>query len=298
MTFLKRFSGALRLFPVPFLLAASRAFAASANPVQEPASPTMAPHPWQMLLQAPESPVMRAIVRLDNFVLVIILAICVLVGALLVLVLVRFNAKRHPAASRTSHNTLLEVAWTLIPALILVTIAIPSFKLVFYEDHTNDPALTVKVTGHQWFWEYTYPGEGNIDFSSYIVAGKDLKPGQQRLLTASAPMVVPAGKNIQILTTSTDVIHSFFVPSLGLQRYAIPGRTIRTWFRADKPGLYVGECNQICGTNHSRMPINILAVPPKQFQAWLSYAKKQYAGNAPVPTNLTASAGGVPAPVH
>jgi cytochrome c oxidase subunit 2 len=203
----------------------------------------------------------------------------------------------------------LEVAWTLIPALILVVIAIPSFKLVFYEDHTTQADLTVKVTGHQWYWEYTYPDQGKLDFSSYIVPDDKLKPGQERLLTADSPMVVPAGKNIRILTTSTDVIHSFFVPSLGLQRYAIPGRTIETWFRADKPGLYVGECNQICGTNHSRMPINILAVPPEKFQAWVDYAKKQFASSAPPPANLMASnttaspdysapVGAAPAPVR
>ncbi|MDE2334112.1 MAG: cytochrome c oxidase subunit II [Rhodospirillales bacterium] len=297
MIVLKRFTGALRLLPLTLLLAGP-ALAQSADPVHEPAVPTAAPHPWELLMQTPESPVQHAIENLHNFVLIIILAITALVGVLLVVVLTRFNAKRHPVPSRTSHNTPLEVAWTLIPALILVVIAIPSFKLVFYEDHASHPALTVQVTGHQWYWEYSYPGEGKIDFSSYIVPSKDLKPGQRRLLTASAPMVVPAGEDIQVLTTSSDVIHSFFVPSLGLQRYAIPGRTIRTWFRADKPGLYVGECNQICGTNHSRMPINILAVTPKQFQAWVVYAKKQYADNAPVPTNLTASAGGVPAPVR
>lgn len=298
MTLLKRLLGALPFSPLPLLLSAGAALAQTADPVQEPAVPTAGPHPWEILMQHPESPVQHAIENLHNFVLVIILAICALVGVLLVVVLTRFNAKRNPVASRTSHNTVLEVAWTLIPALILVVMAIPSFKLVFYEDHTNRPDLTVQVTGHQWYWEYTYPGEGKLDFSSYIVPDDKLKPGQERLLTADSPMVVPAGKNIRILTTSTDVIHSFFVPSLGLQRYAIPGRIIETWFRADKPGLYVGECNQICGTNHSRMPINILAVPPAQFQAWVTYAKKQFASDAQPSSNLTASAGGVPAPVR
>ncbi len=294
MNLLPRLLGARPFSRIALLRTAGSARAQCADPVKEPLKPTEAPHPWQVLLQKPESPVMHDIVNLHNFVLVVILAISALVGVLLLVVLYRFNARRHPVPSRTTHNTPLEVAWTLIPALILVMIAIPSFKLVFYEDHTNHPALTVKVTGHQWYWEYTYPGEGGIDFSSYIVPGNKLKPGQLRLLTASTPMVVPAGKDIQVLTTSTDVIHSFFVPALGLQRYAIPGRIIRTWFRADKPGLYVGECNQICGTNHSRMPINILAVPPKQFQAWVTYAKKQYASDARPSPDLTASAGGVP----
>ncbi len=303
MTLMKRLFGALPFSPVALLLSAGAALAQTADPVKEPAVPTAGPHPWQILMQHPESPVQRAIENLHNMVLVIILAISALVGVLLLVVIARFNAKRNPVPSRTSHNTVLEVAWTLIPALILVVMAIPSFKLVFYEDHTTHADLTVKVTGHQWYWEYTYPDEGKLDFSSYIVPDDKLKPGQERLLTADSPMVVPAGKNIRVLTTSTDVIHSFFVPSLGLQRYAIPGRTIETWFRADKPGLYVGECNQICGTNHSRMPINILAVPPEQFQAWVAYAKKQYASDARPPSNLTASnltasAGDLPAPVR
>jgi cytochrome c oxidase subunit 2 len=294
MTLMKRLFGALPLLSVALLMSAGAALAqtagaVAADPVREPMTPTMGPHPWQMTLQAAESPVQRAIENLNNLVFVIIVAITALVGVLLLWVVYRFNAKRNPVPSRTSHHTALEVAWTLIPALILVVIAIPSFKLVFYEDHTTQADLTVKVTGHQWYWEYTYPDQGKLDFSSYIVPDDKLQKGQERLLTADSPMVVPAGKNIRILTTSTDVIHSFFVPSLGLQRYAIPGRTIETWFRADKPGLYVGECNQICGTNHSRMPINILAVPPEKFQAWVDYAKKQFAESTPPSANLVAS---------
>ena len=131
---------------------------------------------------------------------------------------------------------MLEIAWTVIPVLILVVIAIPSFRLVYYEDRTYDPDLTIKVTGHQWYWEYTYPDNGNIDFSSYIVPDDQLKPGQLRLLTVDHQLVVPVGKNIRILKTSGDVIHSFFIPSLGVQRYAIPGRTIETWMRVDKSG--------------------------------------------------------------
>ena len=162
--------------------------------------------------------------------------------------------------TRTSHNTVLEIAWTVIPVLILVVIAIPSFRLVYYEDRTHDADLTIKVTGHQWYWEYTYPDKNNIDFSSYIIPDDQLKPGQLRLLTVDNELVVPVGKNIRVLTTSGDVIHSFFIPALGVQRYAIPGRTIETWFRVDKPGMFYGECNQICGTNHSRMPIVVRAV--------------------------------------
>jgi cytochrome c oxidase subunit 2 len=173
------------------------------------------------------------------------------------------------------------VAWTVIPVLILVVIAIPSFRLVYFEDRTQHADLTIKVTGHQWYWEYTYPDNDGLDFSSYIVPDDELKPGQLRLLDVDNQMVVPAGKNIRILTTSADVIHSFYIPSLGVQRYAIPGRTIETWVNVDEPGDYRGECNQICGTNHARMPISIKALTPEAFTAWVAQAKKQFSDTAP-----------------
>jgi cytochrome c oxidase subunit 2 len=197
----------------------------------------------------------------------------------------RFDHRRNPVASRTSHNTVIEIAWTVIPVLILVVIAIPSFRLVYFEDRARDPDMTIKVTGHQWYWEYTYPdgvpGGGNIDFSSYMVPEDQLKPGQLRLLDVDNQLVLPAGKKVRILTTSADVIHSFFIPSLGVQRYAIPGRTIETWVQIDKPGDYYGECNQICGTNHSQMPISIHAVTDSEFTAWLATAKTKFSEAAP-----------------
>ncbi len=251
------------------------------------AAHAQAPRPWEMGMQPAFSPVKQQIIDLHNLVLVIITIITLFVGALLGWVMYRFNAKRHPVPGHATHNTLLEVAWTVIPVLILVVIAIPSFRLVYYEDRTYDPDLTIKVTGHQWYWEYTYPDNGNIDFSSYIVPDDQLKPGQLRLLTVDHPLVVPVNKNIRILETSGDVIHSFFIPSLGVQRYAIPGRTIETWVRVDKPGVYYGECNQIFGTNHSRMPIMVQAVSAQDFDAWLVQAKKEFATAAPEPASGT-----------
>ncbi|MGH7155630.1 MAG: cytochrome c oxidase subunit II, partial [Acetobacteraceae bacterium] len=170
--------------------------------------------------------------------------------------------------------------WTVIPILILVIIAIPSFRLVYYADRTYDPDMTIKVTGHQWYWEYTYPDQKNLDFNSSIVPDDKLKPGQMRLLTADNPLVLPVGKNIRILATSGDVIHSFFIPALGVQRYAIPGRMIETWVRVTEPGRYYGQCNQICGTNHSRMPIDVVALPEAQFLAWVGEAQKQFAADS------------------
>ena len=246
-------------------------------------TPAMAqtPHPWEMGLQAPHSPVEVNIHSLHTLVTWLMVLVVVFVAALLGYVIWKFDAKKHPVASRTSHNTILEVAWTVLPVLILVVIAIPSFRLVYFEDRTRDADLTIKVTGHQWFWEYTYPDSGNIDFNSTMIADAALKPGDLRHLAVDNPLVVPAGRNVRVLTTGADVIHSFFVPSLGVQRYAIPGRTIETWFKVDKPGDYFGECNQICGTNHSVMPIHVKAVTDDEYKAWLVTAKTKFASDTP-----------------
>jgi cytochrome c oxidase subunit 2 len=248
-----------------------------------------APRPWEIGMQPAFSPVKQQIIDLHTLVLVIITLITLFVGGLLGWVMYRYSAKRNPVPTQTTHNPVLEVAWTVIPVLILVVMAIPSFRLVYYEDRTFDPDITIKVTGHQWYWEYTYPDQGNLDFSSYIIPDDQLKPGQLRLLTVDHPLVVPVNKNIRILQTSGDVIHSFFIPSLGVQRYAIPGRTIETWMRVDKPGTYYGECNQICGTNHSRMPIMVQAMNEQDFEAWVGQAKKEFATSQAEPTDPQAA---------
>jgi cytochrome c oxidase subunit 2 len=238
------------------------------------------PHAWEMGLQAAQTPVEANIHSLHSLVTWLMVIIVVFVAALLGVAIFKFNAKRHPVPSRTSHNTLLEVAWTVLPVLILVVIAIPSFRLVYFEDRTRDADLTIKVTGHQWYWEYAYPDSNNLHFDSYMIADDALKPGQLRHLAVDNQLVVPAGKNIRILTTGADVIHSFFIPSLGVQRYAIPGRTIETWMKIDRPGDYYGECNQICGTNHSAMPISVHAVTEAEYKAWLDQAKTKFASDA------------------
>ncbi len=247
------------------------------------------PHPWQMGMQVAHSPVELGIQKLNTLVLWIIVVITTFVAGLLGYVAWRYDHKRNPVAGKLSHNSLLEVAWTAIPVLILAAIAIPSFRLVYFEDRTNDAYMTVKVTGHQWYWEYTYPDAKGLHFDSYMVADSDLKGEQLKLrhLAVDNQLVVPAGKNIRVLTTSADVIHSFFVPSLGVQRYAIPGRTIETWFRVDQPGDYYGECNQICGTNHSVMPISVHAVSEADFKTWLAAAPAKFSSaGLDVPTRL------------
>lgn len=257
-----------------------RAAALSALALGVLAFPAMAqtPAPWQMGMQTPHSPVQAGIQSLNYWVTVVIVLITVFVAGLLAYVMWRYSAKRNPVAGKLSHHSLLEVAWTAIPVLILAGIAIPSFRLVYFEDRTHDADLTVKVTGHQWYWEYTYPDAKGLHYDSYMVHDEDLKPEQKGLRHPAVDnqLVLPAGKNIRILTTSSDVIHSFFIPSLGVQRYAIPGRTIETWVKVDKPGDYYGECNQICGTNHSVMPISVHAVTPEEFQAWLTQAPTKF----------------------
>jgi len=233
-----------------------------------------APQPWEIGMQTSYGPIKDRVIALHDLVLVIITVITLFVGGLLIWVMIRYNAKRNPVPSQTSHNTILEIAWTVVPVLILVVIAIPSFRLIYYQDRTPDPDMTVKVTAHQWYWEYSYPDQGNVDIESRYVHDEDLKPGQLRLLAVDNEMVIPVGKKIRILTNSTDVIHAFFVPALGVQRYAIPGRTIETWMEADQIGTFYGECNQICGQDHSRMPIAVHAVSEADFKAWVEKTKK------------------------
>ena len=239
------------------------------------------PLPWQMGLQAPHSPVARDMVWLNTLILWLIIGIVVFVAGLLLYVVVRFNARANPVPSRTTHNTMVEVAWTTIPVLILIVMTVPSLRLVYFEDKTLTPGLTIKVTGHQWYWEYGYPDRGGVDFTSYMIPGDKLPPDQKdlRQLAVDNPLVVPAGVDVRVLLTSGDVLHSWFIPSLGVQRYAVPGRVIETWFKVDKPGLYFGECNQICGINHDAMSIEVKAVSPDAFTAWLKTAKDKFSAN-------------------
>ncbi|WP_240756678.1 cytochrome c oxidase subunit II [Roseicella aquatilis] len=236
-----------------------------------------APTPWGVGLQPAAGPVKEAIHDFNTLVLWIIVAITAFVLVLLAYVVFRFRESANPTPSRTSHNTMIEIAWTVVPVLILVVIAIPSFRLIYFQDRARDADITINVQGRQWYWHYAYPDNGNFAFDSRPVPDEDLQPGQLRNLSVDEPLVIPAGKNVRVLTTGQDVIHSFFVPSLGVQKYTIPGRTLETWFRADHPGTYYGQCNQICGTNHWFMPIQVQAVPEAEFQAWVAEAQKKYA---------------------
>ncbi|HXZ22303.1 MAG TPA: cytochrome c oxidase subunit II [Pseudolabrys sp.] len=248
------------------VLAAGAAIAATAGQ----------PEPWQLGLQRGATPVMDDIIWFHDFLLWVISAIALFVLALLVIVMVKFNARSNPVPSRTTHNTLIEVLWTVVPVLILVTIAVPSFRLLFFQLNMPKADVTVKATGKQWFWSYSYP-DGKFEFDSLMVQDKDLKPGQPRLLAVDNEMVVPVNKVVHVLTTGADVIHSFAVPSFGIKIDAIPGRINETWFKAEREGAYYGQCSELCGKDHSFMPIVVRVVSEREYTAWIEQAKKKYA---------------------
>jgi cytochrome c oxidase subunit II len=235
-----------------------------------------APTPWQIGFQEPATRVMENIEWLHHFLMSIMAAVVALVMFLLAFVCIKFNAKTHPIPNKFTHNVLIEVLWTFIPVVILVIIAIPSFRILEYAEHTPKSDLTVKVVGYQWYWHYIYPDNGNFEFDSYMIATKDLKPGQKRLLEVDNRVVIPAGKVVRFLTTSADVIHSFGVPSFGIKIDAIPGRTNETWVKVDKPGIYYGQCSELCGVNHGFMPIAVEVVPEEVFLQWVADAKQKF----------------------
>jgi cytochrome c oxidase subunit II len=249
------------------------------------------PSPWQMGMQESASPIMADVVSFNTFLFWITTGIAVFVLVLLAIIMIRFNARAHPVPSRTTHNSLLEVTWTIIPVIILVAIAVPSFRLLFLQLDVPKPDLTVKATGKQWFWSYAYPDNGNFEFDSTFVADKDLKPDQPRLLTVDNEMVVPVNKVIHVLVTGADVIHSFAVPSFGIRIDAVPGRLNDTWFKATREGTFRGQCSELCGTDHAFMPIVVRVVSENDFTAWVGEAKQKFAGAESAPPNALASAG-------
>ncbi|MFZ3361474.1 MAG: cytochrome c oxidase subunit II [Xanthobacteraceae bacterium] len=248
------------------------------------------PSPWQMDLQGSATPVMDEISEFHYFLLWVIAAISVFVLALLLIIIVRFNARANPIPSRTTHNTPIEIAWTIVPVIVLAVIAVPSFRLLFVELDVPHPDLTIKATGKQWFWSYSYPDNGNFEFDSLMVQTKDLKPGQPRLLTVDNEMVVPVNKVVHVLVTGADVIHSFTVPSFGIRIDAVPGRMNETWFKADTTGMFYGQCSELCGKDHSFMPIAVHVVNENEFTAWVAQAKQKYSAENGVPPNTFAAA--------
>jgi cytochrome c oxidase subunit 2 len=254
------------------------------------------PKEWEWNFQEPATPVMDAVVQLHDKLLWIIIIISVFVLGLLLYVIFRFNEKRNPTPSRTTHNTTLEVLWTVIPVLILLFIAfgppMSSFRLLYLADRTSDAQMTIKAIGHQWYWSYEYPDQGKLTFDaciktpadkSYIPTcdSADEAPGDLRLLETVNRVIVPVNSNVRLLTTADDVIHSWAMPSFGVKLDAVPGRINETWFRVEREGVYYGQCSELCGLGHGYMPIVVEAVSQAKFDAWVQQQKAAMNGAAP-----------------
>jgi cytochrome c oxidase subunit 2 len=241
------------------------------------------PHEWQMDFPPAFTPLMAKVESLHDLLLVIISLICVFVAGLLLYAVWRFHASRNPVPTTTTHNTFIEIAWTVLPILILVFIAIPSFRLLYYGDKATDAVFTVKVTGHQWYWQYEYPDQGNFSVESRILAEADRikqKPLVPRLLAVDEEMVIPKGTTIRIIGTAADSMHGWTVPGFGIKKTVIPGRLNEGWINVTDEGFYFGQCSQICGNNHSYMPIAVRVVSKPEFDKWVE-AKKKSAGLLP-----------------
>ena len=235
------------------------------------------PTPWQMGFQEAATPVMVQLNDFHNLLLWIITAITIFVLILLIIVMLKFNEKANPTPSKTTHNTLLEIVWTAVPVLILVAIAVPSFRLLYFADRTHDAEMTLKITGHQWYWSYEYPDHGNFGFDSFMVAEEDLEDGDLRLLTVDNKVVLPVDTNIRLLMASEDVIHNWAMPAFGIKLDTVPGRVNETWVRIDQEGLYHGQCSELCGVNHGFMPIQVQAVSKEAYAEWVKGAQEEFA---------------------
>lgn len=234
------------------------------------------PYNWQMGLQKAASPVMEKLAGFHDILLYLCIGIVSMVFFLLAYVILKFNRRANPTPSKTTHNVVIEIIWTVIPVIILIIIAIPSFKILYYMDKEPQADMTVKIVGYQWYWQYQYPDNGNFEFDSYMIKDEDLKPGQLRLLEVDNRLVLPIDTNVRILITSNDVIHSWAVPSFGIKTDAIPGRVNETWVRIREPGTYFGQCSEICGVGHGFMPIAVQAVSKQEFNKWIQKAQKKF----------------------
>ena len=235
------------------------------------------PKDWQLGFQNPASDGMRDIVNFhNNLLLPIIIAISVFVLFLMLYACVRFRASANPNPSKRTHNVTVEILWTLIPCLILIVMAVPSFQILYKQDTIPKADLTIKAVGYQWYWGYEYPDE-NIIFESYMVEDKDLRPDQPRLLAVDNEVVVPVNKVVKVLITANDVLHAWALPSFGVKRDAVPGRINETWFKAEKVGTYYGQCSELCGIKHAFMPITVKVVTEEEYEDWLSEAKEKFA---------------------
>ena len=235
------------------------------------------PKDWQLGFQKSASKSMTDIVVFHDYMLLpIITAITVFVLFLVIYACIKFRATKNRIASQTSHNTTIEIIWTLVPCLILIIMAVPSFKVLYSQDKVPPADVTVKAIGYQWYWGYEYPDE-DIIFDSYMIEDKDLKANQPRLLSVDNEVVVPVNKNIKVLITANDVLHAWALPSFGVKRDAVPGRINETWFKADRTGTFYGQCSELCGIKHAFMPITVRVVTEDEYKKWLLEAKEKFA---------------------
>jgi cytochrome c oxidase subunit 2 len=248
-----------------------------AGTLASPPASAQQPEPWQMNLQQAHSSLMEQMVEFHDFLLYLIFAISIFVIGLLLFTIIRFNEKRHPTPTKTTHNTLIEVMWSVIPIFLLVVIGLFSLPLLFRSDDTVNADLTVKVIGRQWYWSYEYPDHGDFTFDAFMIPDNEIKGDQLRLLSTDENLVLPIGKKIRVLVTASDVLHAFAMPALGSKVDAVPGRTNEIWFDIDEVGMYYGQCSELCGSGHAFMPIAIQAVTPAEFDAWVVQARVKYA---------------------
>ena len=234
------------------------------------------PENWQMHFQEAASVAMEKFTHFHNMLLIIITSVVIFVFLLLTYTCIRFYHKNNPVPSKFTHNVGIEILWTIVPCILLIIIAIPSFKLLYFVDTIGKMDMTVKVVGRQWYWQYEYPDD-KIAFDSYIIPDNQLKPGQLRLLDVDNSLVLPVDTDIRIMVTAGDVLHSFAMPALGIKIDAVPGRINETWVRITKPGQYYGQCSELCGTGHGFMPISLKAVSKEEYKAWVEQAKTKFA---------------------
>lgn len=246
------------------------------------------PKDYQLTFQDAATPNMADITWFHNsFLFPTILVITLFVTALLIYVMIRFSAKNNPNPSKTTHNSLVEVIWTVVPVIILIVIAIPSFRILYtQQDVPIDADLTIKATGYQWYWGYEYPDNDGMYFDSLPLEEDELTEGKLRLLSVDNPLVVPAGAVVRVQVTSSDVIHNWAVPSFGVKMDAIPGRLNETWFKVDNPGIYYGMCSELCGVRHAFMPIEVHVMEEADYQAWLVSASEQFASKMKDSNNI------------
>ncbi len=247
------------------------------------------PVDWQLNLQPPATPVMDRLYDFHTFLFWITAVISIFVLGLLLYAILRFRESRNPAPSRTTHNTLVEVVWTVVPVMILVVIAIPSLRVLYYSDRVETADMTIKAVGHQWYWSYEYPDHGNFTFDALLKPKEELAEGEPRLLATDNVVVLPVDTTIRVLITADDVLHAWAVPSFGVKRDAVPGRINESWIRIEREGVYYGQCSELCGKDHAYMPITVEAVSKERFQEWVAGAQTKFAKSDGTPPKFVAS---------